>query len=266
MSTTQQWQRHPTHEESSCLFTTEADARKDTRNSLSSLRSLLRSGVSVDKAFGVILSLIVNVVAFYAFLNLGLMVWENHIIEACISRWEMELQNFDTGPAPSWLDNPPDYFVHLPPGTRKVRQHLIIFVAQRESTLVGGGALGEKVPLSALDEVPYLCLHYAPGMVRTLAIEFVLEARFTLFGRKSNTFELSTNLTYDLSQQGNYTEDHKLGPRGEWIAQICREHIYEEASTTPEQHTGEVVVVSSGYVSSPTFIRLNSLYDVDLNY
>ncbi|KAF4706327.1 hypothetical protein FOZ63_012071, partial [Perkinsus olseni] len=193
MSTTQQWQRHPTHEESSCLFTTEADARKDTRNSLSSLRSLLRSGVSVDKAFGVILSLIVNVVAFYAFLNLGLMVWENHIIEACISRWEMELQNFDTGPAPSWLDNPPDYFVHLPPGTRKfanislslllkenppwlgvellevgifnLKKELVRLIFDDPPSFEGSTiSIAEKVPLSALDEVPYLCLHYAPGM------------------------------------------------------------------------------------------------------
>ncbi|KAF4699106.1 hypothetical protein FOZ62_024670 [Perkinsus olseni] len=194
---------------------------------------------------------------------------------------------------PSWLDDPPQDFLHLPAGADNyakfslslllknnpswLRVELLevkIFISKEDLVCLsfddppaskeGTISIVEKVPLTAVTEGAYLCLRYAPGMVRTLTLDFTLEARFTLFGRKSDTFELSTNLTYDLSQQGNYTEDHKLGPRGEWIAQICREHIYEEALPTAEHHTGKIVVLASDYESSSTSIRLGSLYDADL--
>ncbi|KAF4658388.1 hypothetical protein FOZ61_005671 [Perkinsus olseni] len=119
MPTIQQCQNRTTHKRDSYGFTAEAGACKHTRSSLSSLRSLLRSGVSVDKVFCVILSLIVHGIAFYVLLSISLIIWENYIIEACISRWKMELQSFDTGPEPAWLDNPPTDFLHLPPGTDK---------------------------------------------------------------------------------------------------------------------------------------------------
>ncbi|KAF4756500.1 hypothetical protein FOZ63_029910 [Perkinsus olseni] len=270
MPTIQQCQHRTTHKWDSYGFTAEA-----------------------DKVFCVILSLIVHGIAFYVLLSISLIIWENYIIEACISRWKMELQSFDTGPEPAWLADPPTDFLHLPPGADKyVNFSLSLFLKNSppwlgvelssvrmlffEEDLLhllledspafeeGTISISAKVPLSALDEVPYLCLRYAPGMVRTLAMHFMLEARFTLSGRKSNTFLLSTNLTYDLSLRGNYTDDHKLGPRGEWIAQICREHCSKEASPAVEHHTGEVVVVTPGYVSSPTFIRLSSLYDADM--
>ncbi|KAF4738189.1 hypothetical protein FOZ63_013051 [Perkinsus olseni] len=54
---------------------------------------------------------------FYALFNLGLMVAKDFIIEAHISRWRMELRSVSMGPPPAWLDDPPEDFLHLPPGS-----------------------------------------------------------------------------------------------------------------------------------------------------
>ncbi|KAF4729947.1 hypothetical protein FOZ62_017974, partial [Perkinsus olseni] len=63
-----------------------------------------------------IMSLMVASVNFVALLNLGVFVSEYYIIEGCVSRWKVELRGLDLGPAPSWLDDPPWDFDHLPPG------------------------------------------------------------------------------------------------------------------------------------------------------
>ncbi|KAF4684719.1 hypothetical protein FOZ60_007371 [Perkinsus olseni] len=63
-----------------------------------------------------IMSLMVASVNFFALLNLGVFVSEYYIIEGCVSRWKVELRGLDLGPAPSWLDDPPSDFDHLPPG------------------------------------------------------------------------------------------------------------------------------------------------------
>ncbi|KAF4687327.1 hypothetical protein FOZ62_013280, partial [Perkinsus olseni] len=73
-------------------------------------RSILRG------TFCIIMALMVASVNILAFLNLGVFVWEDYIIEGCVSRWKVELRGLDLGPAPSWLDDPPSDLDHLPPG------------------------------------------------------------------------------------------------------------------------------------------------------
>ncbi|KAF4652863.1 hypothetical protein FOL46_009459 [Perkinsus olseni] len=73
-------------------------------------RSILRG------TFRIIMALMVASVNLFAFLNLAILVWEDCIIEWCVSRWKVELRGLDLGPAPSWLDDPPWDFDHLPPG------------------------------------------------------------------------------------------------------------------------------------------------------
>ncbi|KAF4738755.1 hypothetical protein FOZ63_011100 [Perkinsus olseni] len=230
------------------------------------------SGVYVGTAVRLLVLLILTASIFYAFFNLGLMVAKNFIIEAYISRWRMEMQSFSMGPPPAWLDDPPEDFLHLPPGSDKYAHFSLslmiknnphwlkveVFSVQMRAfgstltNLFGDGAavgedgllsLAETVPLADVCEGPYLCLRYSPS-TELVAFEIYFEAKFTLFGHRSNAFLLATKVTGDAPVGGNYRDDHKLSRQGEMMAR---------------PNFGEVIVTEANYRPSLEFIRLDAL-------
>ncbi|KAF4695681.1 hypothetical protein FOZ60_003693 [Perkinsus olseni] len=272
-----------------------ADVREDTFNSPPSFGSLFKSGAPGDKAFHIVMPLILTGLALYAALNLGLMVSKNYIIEACISRWEMELQSFDLGPAPSWLDDPPQDFLHLPAGANKYADFSLSLLLKNnppwlgvelssvgififEGALVhlrfddtpvnedGTVSIIDRVPLVDVTELPYICLLHASATEHLMAFTLILEAKFSLFGQGSNTFKLKTDLIYDTSGGDNYGMHRDLSARGEWIAQVCRRACNRARVPTVRHHYGKVAVEAVNYVSNWGCINLSSLYEVSLRF
>ncbi|KAF4663927.1 hypothetical protein FOL46_004485 [Perkinsus olseni] len=183
------------------------------------------------------------------------MASKNFIIERCISRWRMEMRDFDMGPPPVWLNNPPEDFLHLPPEADKyVNVSLSLMIANNPSWLKveisdvqlffsgsafvhlyiddvlvdGDGAISitEKIPLVDVEE-------------RGIAFE----VEFSLFGHKSNRFKLATNLTYYVPEKGS--NGWASGQAG--------------VSTATEHHYGEVVMKAASYVPSRAAIPYPSV-------
>ncbi|KAF4710870.1 hypothetical protein FOZ63_033279 [Perkinsus olseni] len=190
----------------------------------------------------------------------------------------MEMRGFDMGPPPVWLNNPPEDFLHLPPGSdnyanfslslmiknnpkwlgveisdvqlslsRRVIVHLYI-----DDILVdedGAVSVTEKVPLVAVEETGYICLHRALITERALSFKIAFGAEFSLFGHKSNLFKLATNLTYYVPEKGSNGYDHRPSPGWKARADECSWASGQAGvSTAAEHHYGEVVVKGASYV------------------
>ncbi|KAF4683204.1 hypothetical protein FOZ60_009490 [Perkinsus olseni] len=225
----------------------------------------------------------------YAFFNLGLMVAKNFIIEAYISRWKMEMQSFSMGPPPAWLDDPPEDFLHLPPGSDKHANFSLSLVVENNphwlkvevfylqigvfgGTLAvfftEGAAISEdgtlnlttNIPLADVCEGAYLCLRHLSSTEQLVAFHVVLEAEFSLFGHRSNAFELSSWVTHDASVGDNYGDDHKLSPWDELMAQNRCEPFYSQgAYILRGTHPGEVIVSEENHSPKLEFIPLDTL-------
>ncbi|KAF4650833.1 hypothetical protein FOZ61_010981 [Perkinsus olseni] len=262
---------------------------KDTRKTPSLFRSLQISGASIGKAFLLMMLLILTASIFYAFFNLGLMVAEDFLIEAYISRWRMEMRSFSMGPPPAWLDDPPDDFLRLPPGSDEYANFSLSLVVENnphwlmvevfflqigvfDGTLAvfftDGAAISEdgtlnlttKTPLADVCEGAYLCLRYLSSTEQLVAFHVVLEAEFSLFGRRSNAVELSSWVTYNASVRDNYGDDHKLSPRGELMTQNHCEPFYSQgAYILRGTHPGEVIVSEENHSPKLEFIQLDTL-------
>ncbi|KAF4649605.1 hypothetical protein FOZ61_001149 [Perkinsus olseni] len=212
----------------------DAYASGDVSDSRSSLKSLPSSGASVDKSTRLITSLIMTCMGLYIFFNLGLMVSKNFIIERCISRWRMEMRGFDMGPPPVWLNNPPHDFFHLPPGSDKYAtfslslmirnkpRWLKVEISTLDKTAVyedGEISITGKVPFARVNESAYTCLRDVQRTMQPLAITIVFESEFSLFGHRSNTFELAAALTDDALGYTNMARDI---PWGDELALRCK--------------------------------------------
>ncbi|KAF4659327.1 hypothetical protein FOZ61_004839 [Perkinsus olseni] len=225
----------------------------------------------------------------YIFFNLGLMASKNFIIERCISRWRMEMRDFDMGPPPVWLNNPPEDFLHLPPEADKyVNVSLSLMIANNPSWLKveisdvqlffsgsafvhlyiddvlvdGDGAISitEKIPLVDVEERGYICLHRALITERALSFRIAFEVEFSLFGHKSNRFKLATNLTYYVPEKGSNGYDHRPSPGWTARADECSWASGQAGvSTATEHHYGEVVMKAASYVPSRAAIPYPSV-------
>ncbi|KAF4674308.1 hypothetical protein FOZ60_001266, partial [Perkinsus olseni] len=218
--------------------------------------------------------LILTASIFCALSNLGLMVAKNFIIEAYISRWKMEMRSFSMGPPPAWLDDPPEDFLHLPPGSDEYANfsltlmvqnnpywlkvevfsvNMMVFGRSLTSFYAEGAAISEdgtlnfttNIPLADVCEGAYLCLRHLSSTEQLVAFHVVLEAEFSLFGHRSNAFELSSWVTHDASVGDNYGDDHKLSPWDELMAQNRCEPFYSQgAYILRGTHPGEVLCPS----------------------
>ncbi|KAF4684718.1 hypothetical protein FOZ60_007370 [Perkinsus olseni] len=166
-------------------------------------RSILRG------TFRIIMALMVASVNLFAFLNLAILVWEDCIIEWSVSRWKVELRGLDLGPAPSWLDDPPLDFGHLPPGADEYTNFsLDLSIKNNPEWLhveildvvpgVGGGSLvivftddvafngaadvsiAKRVRFDIINEADYLCLRHVPWGNEPFILKIFFEARSRL--------------------------------------------------------------------------------------
>ncbi|KAF4730880.1 hypothetical protein FOZ63_020898 [Perkinsus olseni] len=256
----------------------DAYASEDVSNSQSFLKSLPSSGACVDRSTRLITSLIMTCSGLYIFFNLGLMVSKNFIIEGYISRWRMEMRGFDMGPPPVWLNNPPHDFFHLPPGSDKYATFSLSVMVQNnprwlkveistlDNTAVsedGEISITEKVPLVRVNELAYTCLRDVQRTMQPLAITIVFESEFSLFGHRSNAFELAAALTYDALGYTNMARDI---PWGGELALRCKE-TYKQPGVYPAGlEYGEIVVHRANFKLHRAVFRFPQLDDTNMTF
>ncbi|KAF4738754.1 hypothetical protein FOZ63_011099 [Perkinsus olseni] len=164
------------------------------------------------------------------------------------------------GPPPAWLDDPPEDFLHLPPARTGVFSGTLAVFYTDGAAISEDGTLNltTKIPLADVCEGAYLCLRYLSSTEQPVAFHVVLEAEFSLFGHRSNAFELSSWVTHDASVGDNYGDDHKLSPWDELMAQNRCEPFYSQgAYILRGTHPGEVIVSEENHSPKLEFIQLD---------
>ncbi|KAF4651380.1 hypothetical protein FOZ61_010519 [Perkinsus olseni] len=215
-------------------------------------RSILRG------TFRIIMALMVASVNLFAFLNLAILVWEDCIIEWCVSRWKVELRGLDLGPAPSWLDDPPWDFDHLPPGADEyanfsldlsiennpkwlhveildVRVNsdfgLLVYLFTEDVSFSGAAdvSIFKKVRFNTFNEAIYLCLRHVPWGDEPLIFTVCFEAKFSILGHTSRASTLQTWLPLHALKGGVPTREakSKITKFGREIAKKCADFYYD---------------------------------------
>ncbi|KAF4736449.1 hypothetical protein FOZ63_031565 [Perkinsus olseni] len=193
-------------------------------------------------------------VNLFAFLNLAILVWEDCIIEWCVSRWKVELRGLDLGPAPSWLDDPPSDFDHLPPGADEYANFsldlsiknnpkwlhveildlqvgfhggtlVILFPSNVTLSRTSDVSITKRVRFDNFNELLYLCLNHVSWGEGPLITIIYFEAKFSFLGRTSRAVPMTTQVPFYGVKGVNRAS--RLSVTGRRIAQGCAE-LYDE--------------------------------------
>ncbi|KAF4715072.1 hypothetical protein FOZ63_027558 [Perkinsus olseni] len=124
-------------------------------------------------------------------------------------------------------------------------------------------SITEKVPFARVNELAYTCLRDVQRTMQPLAITIVFESEFSLFGHRSNAFELAAALTYDALGYTNMARDI---PWGDELALRCKE-TYKQPGVYPAGlEYGEVVVHRANFKPHRAVFRFPQLDDTNMTF
>ncbi|KAF4707500.1 hypothetical protein FOZ62_027187 [Perkinsus olseni] len=241
-------------------------------------RSILRG------TFCIIMTLMVASVNLFAFLNLAILVWEDCSIEWCVSRWKVELRGLDLGPAPSWLDDPPWDFDHLPPGADEYTNFsLDLSIKNNPEWLhveildvklgVGSGGLAvvftddvafngaadvsiaKRVRFDTINEVQYLCPRRVPWGNEPFILKILFEARFSFLGRNTRGLAMETCLPLHALKSGASAREARSNITGlrrklVWRCANLYHHSPDEIWPIAGKEFGEIVMRGREFIWS----------------